>query len=141
MALNRDRRTAKEKPSINIEPINPETAEGFMYPSPEDSVQIGSKLNEDKVAVSTTIVDMPELSAKEETAESNDSVKKETSVESGKVRTSLYIKKDYFEKMQLAAENEGVPASAIVMAALKDFFELHPELIEEKKKTVNWDNI
>ena len=67
--------------------------------------------------------------------------KKDIPADSGKIRTSLYIKREYFEKMQLAAENEGVPASAIVMAALKDFFELHPELIATKKKSVNWDSI
>ena len=48
MALNKDRKNLKDKPSINIEPINIDTAEGFIYPSPEDQLQLGSKLNGEK---------------------------------------------------------------------------------------------
>lgn len=147
MALNKDRKSLKEKPSINIEPINIDTAEGFIYPSPEDQIQLGSKLNGDKKTDEEISKNESELSNKVQQTEKEESEliekieKKDIPSDSGKIRTSLYIKKEYFEKMQLAAENEGVPASAIVMAALKDFFQLHPELIATKKKSVNWDNI
>ncbi|MEG1587186.1 MAG: hypothetical protein RR346_09945 [Bacteroidales bacterium] len=67
-------------------------------------------------------------------------VSKEQKEEAKKVRTSLYISKDHREQLNLAADNEGVSISAVVMAALDSFFADHPEMIKEKrKKAVNWD--
>ena len=57
-----------------------------------------------------------------------------------KVRTSIYIKKEYKDKRDIAANNEAVSQSIIMMAALDDFFEKHPEMIKEKPKdTEKWN--
>ena len=72
MALNKDRKSLKEKPSINIEPINIDTAEGFIYPSPEDQIQLGSKLNGDKKTEEEISKNESELSNKVQQTEKED---------------------------------------------------------------------
>lgn len=107
----------QKKPKIALE--------GYKSP-----IELASKLNMQGFDGMIPPVDSPN---KESTVE----LKKE---ESKKVRASIYISQEHRDKLVLAADNEGVSISAVVMAALDSLFSDHPEMIKEKrKKSVNWD--